>query len=962
MRRIAGILKALGGYWRIHYRRLISLGLTVLLGAAGVCSGGLLIRSEKMKVLDSELTICGNYELAVYMIHAGDIDAIRELESVEGLGAYYEAGSAGKPQSTYRVRTAAFADSESEEIYYMPCVRGRHPIYENEISLDSITAKKMGIIPEVGNEVELTVYDPDGNTVGTSAYTISGIFESCSSDSYGGDFRYPDMLNVYEVPKIFMSCSALGEWQKEKASVFIQSRDKSILGLESRLIKLGLTGIGTFEGHGRKFAYSYVLGIDTYLYINGEMNFPAIFKAIKEGKVVRDFYSAVMMPVFMLLLVIMAVMSINTLVRDMIKDRAFFLGVLRSQGITAKEAALFTGLEITAVTFFFCALGVAAGCGVHCAVIWLVNRWCGVGLGTAFDAGIFVRAVTLNPYASAFAVIFAGLVPALLPPLVRLARMQPISMLKGENEGERVRRYKGETVKGGWRKVLGSRLRLHSTAALALTVIIMSTAVFGYTYIKALLDKNHTAMYGMKSGEEYDYLAFRDPGIAGYDYKTENRHDCGIDREIYEELAGREYTKSSYALMENSSTKLTRNDDTARDILKKYNARRNTGSEDAYQSSLAKAQNAALDAIGYPEDEEVYCVTTVGLPVEELDALDGWLVGGSLNKEELAAGHEVIIAVSPDTQDILKLFEVGNRLPLSDIVLSETEDMYDFADSEIYQSLEPVYSEKVFDESLEEYIDVYAYAFGKRKDIDTKIGALAVIDDSRYVESGFSVICADSAFGEWGLPDSKYTEIGLQIRDGADMESIDAEWMHTLSECAGTGTSSYYEVWRNKRVASDIITSIFFTMISFIVIIGSVTLVILLRGRIRMNMSRISRLRAIGMSTPQLTAFIAGQTLFYPLIGAALSVVPSALCQCLFLYIRKKFESGDWDSISFITDNAEPWYSRLPYRFDLYSYDPGWVVGITAAAALLLFSVLILIQSRYSKKNSILDNMENNKF
>lgn len=81
-----------------------------------------------------------------------------------------------------------------------------------------------------------------------------------------------------------------------------------------------------------------------------------------------------------------------------------------------------------------------------------------------------------------------------------------------------------------------------------------------------------------------------------------------------------------------------------------------------------------------------------------MEQLEGYVISGSLNWEQLQIGAEVVIAVPEGQADAVReAFLAGEELPLSDVVLSEEEDTYHFYSMELSELAEPILEKKTVD-------------------------------------------------------------------------------------------------------------------------------------------------------------------------------------------------------------------------------------------------------------------------
>ena len=114
-------------------------------------------------------------------------------------------------------------------------------------------------------------------------------------------------------------------------------------------------------------------------------------------------------------------------------------------------------------------------------------------------------------------------------------------------------------------------------------------------------------------------------------------------------------------------------------------------------------------------------------------------------------------------------------------------------------------------------------------------------------------------------------------------------------------------------------------------------------------------LRRLGLSVRQGGLLIIFQNIYYPFVAAVISIIPVYLCQNLFMYIRKKLETGEWEASY---SGGAPWYDSLPYTRNLFDYN-----FISALAVCLLTGILLIIlgsipQIRYLRKHKMITEEE----
>ena len=452
--------------------------------------------------------------------------------------------------------------------------------------------------------------------------------------------------------------------------------------------------------------------------------------------------------------------------------------------------------------------------------------------------------------------------------------------------------------------------------------------------------------------------------------------------DAYRELANLEEVDAVWQIMINGSTRLTypqgTESDAVKDLLEDHALRQFQPSREAYEQANYEAENAMWEAIGYSPEENVYAVPTVGISWTQMEALEPYLAAGELNRERLEAGEEVVIAVTEDKKEAaLEAFSIGSSLPLSDILLSAEEDQFDFSSHPAYIK-EPVYEQDVWMPEGEAEVHLVSYAFGTREDIETRVGAILVIDDMEAAKQcmaadadfmpgsstntyGVNLLClAEDTFAAWGLPDHLYTKVGLRVRTGEDMETVDKAWYRLLGQSKGMTAYSVMNIRSDMQNGKNRVMYIYYVLISLLCLITACGAAMQLYTRIRRKSTDIACMRAIGLTIPQLGKVILYQNIFYPVVGVICAVIPAALCQSFFFYIRKQIDSGVWNSTEYINSHFGelPFWAELPYRYNLFSYHPILILLLLFLLGVLLMAVVTIPQMVYIKKMQVVEDLE----
>lgn len=989
MEKIKLLSKISWKYWRCHGARFLTLALSVMLGAATLCSAALLLRSEKTLVLEERFDALGNYDIIMYEMDASMSQTLAELPEVEGMGCYYELGYAGVPGEETVYKTAAYADEQSRELYHMSCSRGRYPESESEIAVDSSTASALGIAPYPGETLRLSLYDRNGQVLGEQEFVVSGIYDVIQEGTQTGYKRYyPEMEDAgYEMPLIIMSPAMNDRYGSQVITAYIQTADeidgytaiKEAVGEETPWSVM-------VSNMGRQWAYEYILGAgEAVTYRYGALNLQNLQQAIRDGNVFRDFYSSILIPVISGLILVVVVLALTSFLHSLVRDRLEQIAILRLQGMRAVEAGAFLMIDLLVWVAVFTLLGLAVGCGLHVGLISGVNSLLQLRLPLGFVCNEYVQAVTVNPYGYGAGIMAVCTILSVVLSVWQVVWKTPILLLQETHRRKRIRKSAGRKQEKNWLALSDRALMLHDSSVLFMIIILMGTAFFGYTYFRALADKNNNELNIILEEQDlsqWDYVAEKPASIDRFGTNTESRHDCGLDSEAFRALLQCSGVTDSYGMIVNASTRLTYPQGTEGaailELLSDSSIRYFAPSEEEYANACYEAELTVLQAMGYFPEEGIYEVPTVGIPWEQMEELESCLAAGELNYERLAAGEEVVVAVTTENREAaLEAFPIGSTLPLSDVLLSEEEDACSFGAGNQTRLFEPVYAKDVMmppmmegEEAIE--VNLKAYAFGSRVDIDTCVGAILVLDDPEMIqrcmvtksdvypggteEYGVNLLCLEAdAFAAWGLPDRRYTKAGITVENASAMEELDRDWYRLIADGNGMKSYSSLNIRRDMDAGRNRVMCIYYAVMVMLILVTMCAIGMQLYAGVRRRSMDIAYMRAVGLSISQLARVILRQNIFYPIIGAICAMIPAAVCQCLFFYIRQNLGG----SVMFLTpDETLPWWVNIPYRYNLFGYHPLLTLLLLFLLVILLMAVVTIPQLVYIRRMQVVEDLE----
>lgn len=993
MERLKLLSKISFKYWRCHSTRFLTFAFSVILGVAMLNSVALLIRSEKSLVLDEGLDTHGNYDLILYEMERSMLQTLVEIPEIDCTGCYYEMGYAGAPGSETVYKAAAYADQQSEELYHMTCIRGGYPRNDNEIAVDSSTASALGIAPYPGETVVLSLYDQEQKILTEQKFVVSGIFDVINEGRQYRYKRYNEEMEEagYEVPLIIMSPVMNDIFRSRMITAYIQTEDEydALAAIEEAVDgEISWSIIRT--GVGRKWAYEYILGAgEVVAYRYGDLNFQNLQQAIQDGNVFQDFYSSVLIPVISSLILIVILLALFSFLRSIVTDRLEQIAILRLQGLTTLGAGLYLMADLLVWVAVFTLFGLLIGSGLHVLLISAVNSLLQLRLPLGFVCSEYVQAVTVNPYGYAAGVMAGCTILAVLLSVWQIVRKTPILLLREPHGKKHTGTACRKKQEKNWLALSDRALMLHDHSVLFMMIILMGSVFFGYSYFRALAEKNNNELKNMLEAQglgQWDYVAEKPDNIDRFGTNAESRHDCGLDKDAFQELLQHRDVLDSYAMLVNPSTRLAyiqgTESEAVRELLADCSIRRFAPSEEEYANACYEAELVVLQQMGYFPEEAVYEVPTVGIPWEQLEALESYRVAGELNREKLAAGEEIVVAVTEENREAaIKAFPVGSSLPLSDILLSEEEDAVSFIGGAQTEVIAPAYSKDVMmpaelaggGEAVK--VNLKAYAFGSRLDIDTRVGAIVVIDDAETAkrcmvtkgevyrgdmgnggaEYGVNLLCLDTdAFTAWGLPDQRYTKAGIRVRNSVNMEELDRAWYQLIADSNGMYSYTAMNIKSDMNAGRNRVMCIYYAVMAMLILVTMCAIGMQLYSGIRRKSMDIAYMRAVGLSISQLARVIIRQNIFYPVIGAVCAVIPAAVCQCFFFFIQKNL-AGNFMSIA---DERLPWWFNIPYRYNLFAYHPLLTLLLLFLIAVLLMAAVTIPQLIYIRRMQVVEDLE----
>ena len=974
--------------------RFICLIAMLVLGVFSITTISLLIRSEKKTEIEEALTITGDYDEIIYDTNIGLENSLFGSDLIDDIGLYYELGSITDTDDIANFKAVAFKDKVSENIYHMTCIRGNYPQNNNEIAIDISVANTYGIAPYNGETLALKLYNSKGEYIQTRDYVVSGVFEGSNNEVIGGWNRCPGFAfdtNSYRMPAVFFYNSDLDVWECTNETVFFNSHSSGSADLNnevSRILNETGSACAGYEYNSRRSnGYSWYIGLDE-LSVNSssdDFSWETIQNAVNRGLYKRDFYSAVVFPLIFLMVVVTEAVSIYMLTKNIIEDRKEHYAILRCIGMSSRRIVRSLILEM----LVFGLLGVIAGIGLgyasHIVMIKAFNDILHIRLSDGIHVSHIVDQITFNPIFMSVLVCFFSLAISFIIPLVRLYKSYPAELLSTTSRAfvdlNRKQNIKVSYYKKGWLRLLNKRIDLHDGCTMLVMMIVLSSFLLGYVFFRAFSEqitaeeRGYMEMLGINGK---GYVASRSSSLQDWGYIVSNRHDAGVKPSFADLIENNSDVEKSWAVIFNESTRMVFDEEPNKDLKKLLGNRylNYRSSDDPYIKESIRAEKVVFKHTGYEPDVQMYELPTVGITVKEMTELKSEVVAGIIEIEKIKSGEEVVLAVPQELLDIcLQYYPVGSMINFDDIKLSEEEEKLNFNTLDDPKWI--VYDNHIQTGNGERYVSYGA--FGTKYQINARVGAIVALTDNQDVVEylttghswvhqlhnyacenydedepayGMSILCLSDSFTNWGLPDKNFTSVKVKLKDSCDIYQFDRFWYEELSGSVDVQTKSTFDYVDRISIGTNRVMTIFFVLMIVLIMLGVMSIISGLYTKTRSNTARFQTLRRIGLSIKQSHIMLYTQNMFYPLISTLFAIVPIYILQIFFNSVYNKVEAGDLD----ITEL--PWYTKIPYWANLFSYDfiPSLICCLIIGNLLILIGTLP--QILYMRKMKMIETRE----
>lgn len=953
-------------YWKYHKKRAGFIVLSICLSVAALVSSALLVRSNKLQQLESNLIACGDYDFEFYNVSQKSEEELRADEHFEQFGLIYRCGKA-KGQAGESFEVGYIKDGKSEEMFHLTPIMGRYPQKSGEICIDRMTLNSMGYAAELGQEIELTCMDWDQNDLRKNSFMVVGIIEQRIKDEgLGTEYIQRQFSGIYDEGTVTVDAPFAYMCVKDAVAIYKDGFQKILLAnvkvtdtFDDQDMKAVLnekfrnengewTGEFLYNGNKvntRSWMANCLLGFKN-MDTNNLWGYHAAQERIKSDTTQKDFYSAVLIPIFFLLIVIITFISLYNAINMTFSDRIRQNGMFRCLGMSVRNCQIHLVLEIGVLLVPGILGGYSLGYLIYASVQQVQKKVFGIQVIGAGDVSDYFRpyveASTFNPNLLPLVAIVIALIPAVILPAIRNGRVSPVAACAIRN-----RLYKKQ--------------RRFSVLVYVNIIVVMVAAVFGYSYFCMDNDnKNHVYQTQLESANlvGWDYFMEQNKIYTVKGYGSEIRHDTGISKEDLDKIRTLDIVEQSEATIINLSTRIAvenaEENQLVMDSLAGSYVMDTTGVATTPElEKIYEIRNQReMEYRGYDEKEMVYEVPSIGLEDHTWEKLEQYVVEGNINLDKIKAGEEVVLVVS-DVQS--SRYHVGDKLPLSDDVYPKEQDTSGDYQSDICpKSWEPTYKA--------EGDNWPQYCFAKRTRLDTSVGAVMVLDDEniqqRYFcdENGvfaWNIFVSPETFQNWNLPDERYSRLWVKCKDGADKAEFERFWYRIVTD--GQVMKSYIaqdildEISKTNRNGM----SLFFAMLLMIIVVTLVGVVNSFSMGISMERKRLNLLRAMGAARGWIIGKQCLNNLWIILMGGVLSVVPVYAFDRIAKLATTLVEEAWKNGIPLPDDH---WAKRFA-GYLLMQYHPQMAAVVVTMVALLLTTMLIGICMKKELEHSIVDGI-----
>lgn len=932
-------------YWSKHKKRAFSIIYAIAVSMAALTCATFLARSSSVAYYESQLDISGSYDVILPDIVAGQIAYYINDNRFSDIGTLYRGGTVSSPNGTEFCFGAL--DGPATGLYHSTPEEGRYPEKSGEITAYRSFFEANGCYPGIGSSLSLALYDKDGLFFKEYEFTVVGILNDNNNRLLveKDDYVFPQVfLSLEDIPQNssqdLLANYALSANISQIKEEFIKRKIDFYDG--SRIIMMNTMALVPITGISEKNLYESL------------------------GSAHKDFYAYALIPVFSLVVLLVAFVSICNAVSTSLSERKHQSAMLRCIGMSNGKVMKMALAESLCMVFAGTGIGFILGIAVYALILKVQDVFLNLNVYPAFSVNPVIEATTINPYLfPATACFICSFFAIIIPYLVQLHK-SPTEGLHSSVPAvqKRILRIKNKPAILG--KLSGGFYQ--NISLLIIVITVTWSSVFGYSYFSAQSGINKETYRKMLENSKlmgFDYFAERNFDTANCGNAQLNKHGSGISPELAEKIATCNYVKSFHACIEAGSTKVVFQANELNDET--FMALSPVNIENNVQEGLEELHKKSLNTQGYTSNEILFNIPSIGVPDKELRLLSKYVTDGSINMEKLRSGEEVLILRTTGTSP----FTVGQTLSMTDVVIDNPKiEEYGFTTGHIPDGYEPDFYYDYTDNA--DMTNIPGYAFGSRCNYKVTVGGYIDIHDKNIAQffqtqgltgdCGFNILCSENAFSKWGLPDRNYTKLGVKLKEHVSVTDFEKLWYNVMGNSKDISSTSQASITRHMDNVETTNMSIFFSIIIVVVILGLIGMSNSASLRVRRQLRTYSVLRAIGCSKAGLVFIILRQGLVYVLAGTITSFIPLWIFE---LFRKRAIRYNVSHVYALMPENGRfniPWQSLFPTRIELFS-QPLILVVITVFLTVCFIMVISnVIPAVWVVKKNITEALENDSF
>ena len=936
-------------YWMRHKKRAFSIIFAIEASMAALTCATFFARSVSVANLENQLDGSGYYDIIIPNISAENLNNYENDMRFSAVGVLYRGGTVVSYGSEI-FYFGALSDS-AVDLYHFTPDQGRYPESSGEITAYRSFFESNGCSAKVGNKLNLELCDFEGNIIKDSEFTIVGVLEN----ERGIDISRKLASQIdYTFPQVFLHCEdmPMNSAQDLLANYAVNT------DINQMKNEFEDKGIDFYDGM-RIMAMNSVALAPLM-----EISEAGLDKALDNAN--KDFYAYALIPTFSGIVLFVAFISIYNVIATSLAERKRQLAMLRCIGMERRQAIKMALNETLFMVLGSMAIGFILGVVIYIGALALQKN-AGIIIYPAFRVNKVIRATTVNPYVfPAVSCFICSFLAVLLPYLIEIGS-SPIESMQSDNSAIHKKSLGAKNMTVLLGKMSGG-IRQNLSCFIIVLMVIWSS-VFGYSYFSAQSARDNRVYKEQLENSQLmgvDYLAQRNFYYALCGNAQLNRHGSGIPPELVQNIYQSGDIKAVYGVVEAKSTKAVYHvNEATEEVLMALST---TSLTNNIQIGLEELEEKSLRKQGYLADEMLFNIPTVGVSMDTLDFLAQYLVDGSIDREKLLAGEEVLIlqttAQSP--------FSVGDIIPMTDAVIDDSvAEEFDFSKGYVPEGYKPDFYFKYTDN--ENPNSFPGYAFGMRCDYEVTVAGHMLITDPDIAvffhteglvgDCGFNLLCATEAFSQWGLPDRNYSKLGVRLAENADIDRFEELWYSVIGNSREISSTSVAAIHRHMSSVTGTNISIFYAMITIVVILGLVGIINSTNLWIRRQLYTYSILRAIGFSKIGLMIMILKQGVSYTVIGVLTSFVPLGFFEIVRQIAIKATNAGVGMMVTVENERVDiPWQALFPRYIELFAQPVLLITCVVFVMMCLITLLSNLFPAMWIARKNITEALRNDDF